>query len=102
MMPVIWILLRMLGGLLVRLGPMLVSSVLKAVGVSVVTFVGMDIALTAAHNLVKSNLSGLPAYAVGVLGLLRFDVAVEIIFAGIAGRLAMDALNGSVKRLKVK
>ena len=101
-MPILAIILRMAGGLLIRLGPMLVSSVLKALGVSAVTFVGMDLAITAIHNLIKSNLQGLPAYIAGILGLLKFDIAIEIIFAAIAGRLAMSLFSGSFKKLTLK
>jgi len=95
------LILRMLGGLLLRVTPSLIAAILKAFGVSVLTFVGMDIAIDQAHNLIKTNLLGMPATAMAFVGLLKFDVAVEIIFAAIAGRLTLNALSGSFKKLKL-
>lgn len=98
MVPFIPIILRMFGGLLVRVGPMLVSSVLSALGVAAVSFVGAKIAIDTIHNLVKTNVSGLPSIALQMVALLKFDVAIEILFAAVAGRMAIQLLNGTIKR----
>lgn len=96
------LILRMLGGLLLRLTPSLIAAVLKALGVSVLTFVGMDIAIDQAHNMIKANLTGMPSTAAAFVALLKFDLAVEIIFAAIAGRMTLNALSGSFKKLRLK
>lgn len=96
------LILRMLGGLLVRLGPMLVSTVLQALAISTVSFVGCKVAVDAVHNSVKSNIGGMPAAALQMLALLKFDVAIEILFAAVAGRLALQVFSGTIKKMVVK
>lgn len=95
-------LLPLVGGLLLRVAPALVKSVLKAFGVSVLTFTGMTIAIDQAKDMIVSNLAGMPALAVSVLGLLKFDVAVNIIFAAVAGRLALNMMSGGLTKLAIK
>lgn len=96
------IVLRLAGGLLVRLGPMLVSTVLQALAISTITFVGVKVGVDAIHNMVKSNVTGMPAAALQMLGLLKFDIAIEILFAAVAGRLALGLLNGVAKKMVMK
>ena len=95
-------LLPLLGGLLLRLTPALISAVLKAFGVSVLTFAGMTVAIDQAKDIITSNLSGMPALAIAILGLLKFDVAVNIIFAAVAGRITLNTLSGSFTKLALK
>lgn len=95
-------LLPLLGGLLLRLAPALVKSVLKAFGVSVLTFAGMTVAVNQAKDMIVSNLGGMPAIAVSMLGLLKFDVAINIIFAAVAGRMAMNMMSGGLTKLAIK
>lgn len=94
--------LPLIGGLLVRAAPLLAKSVLKAFGVSVLTFTGMTIAIDQAKDLIVSNLSGMPSIAVSMLGLLKFDVAINIIFAAVAGRLALNMMSGGLTKLAIK
>lgn len=98
----IGVILRMLGGLLLRVGPLLVSSVLRALGFAAVSFVGAKVAIDAVHNMVKTNVTGLPQIALQMVGLLKFDVAIEILFAAVAGRMALQFFNGTLKRFVAK
>jgi hypothetical protein len=100
-MPLIPWIMRLAGGLLVKMTPAVISAVLRAIGITVVTYVGMDVAITAAHNQVIGNLQGLPATAAAIAGLLRLDVAIQIIFAAIAGRLALNIFSGTVRKIKL-
>lgn len=96
------LLIPMIGGLLMRATPALVSGVLRALGMSAITYVGMDIALDQAHDMIKANLTGLPVTALAFAGLLKFDVAVEIIFASIMGRMVLNAMSGSFTKMSMK
>lgn len=99
---VVPVILRMLGGLFVRVGPMLVSTVMRALAISTVSFLGVKVAVDAIHASIKSNIGGMPAAAVQMLALMKFDVAIEILFAAIAGRLALQIFSGSMKKMVIK
>lgn len=92
-------LLPMLGGLLLRATPMLVTAVLKAFGVSVLVFTGMQIAMDQAFELIRDNLMSGPSQLVSILALLKVDVAVNIIFAAISGRMAMSSWTSGLTKL---
>lgn len=93
----IWI----LGGL----GPILqsvVGRVLLALGVGIVTFGGVDLALDQFRTKVFTELAGLPAIMLDVLSLLRVDQAILTIFSALAGALAVRGVNGAVSKWVLK
>lgn len=87
--------------LLGALGPLLLSvagRVLVALGISVITFAGVDLALNALKADVLAQFGTLPAQVVTVLYLTRVDQAVNLIFSALVGSVAIQGLQGAVRR----
>lgn len=83
------------------LGPILLSAVgraLVSLGISVVTFAAVDLALGVLKSDVLSQLSGLPAMIVSILFLTRVDQAVNLIFSALVATVALQGLQGAVRR----
>lgn len=80
----------------------LVKRVLVALGIGMVTFAGFQLSVNAAKSYVQSNFSGLPSDVVHILGLLKFDVAINIVFAAVITRAViagMDKVTGGISKL---
>ncbi|MCB0482682.1 MAG: DUF2523 domain-containing protein [Flavobacteriales bacterium] len=70
---------------------------LGAIGIGVVTYVGMDLFFTTLLNEISSRLTGLPADMVAIFGLLKLDVAIQIIFASYAAALTFKGFKQGAK-----
>lgn len=75
--------------------PQLGAKLLIALGISVFTFPALDFLLTTCKNYFYSSLSGLPADAIAIMGLLRVGDAIEIVFAAYTFRYALFKLTPS-------
>lgn len=71
----------------------LVKMVLKALGVGIVSYVGINLVLTEATDVIMVNMLGLPIEVQQILGLLKLDVAVNIILSAITTKLTLSGLN---------
>ena len=92
----------LLGGLISIAGT-LAGRALIAVGFGFVSYTGITTALTAFKNDVISHLGALSASTVNVLGMLKVDVAISILFSALAARLVLQGLtSGALKRLVAK
>jgi hypothetical protein len=83
------------------LGPMLMSvagRVLVAVGIGVVTYAGVDVALTALKTSAFNNFVGLPATVLTVLYVTKVDLAINIIFSALLGNIAMRGLSSAITK----
>ncbi|WP_312723688.1 DUF2523 domain-containing protein [Stutzerimonas nitrititolerans] len=82
-------------------GP-LVKQVLKALGIGMVSYVGLQIMVDQVRGYVTSNFAGLPSDVVAVLGLAKVDIAVNIVLAAVITRAivaGMDKASGSITKL---
>lgn len=73
----------------------LVGRVLLALSISFVVYTGFEVAGTAFLDQIKGNFSGMPAEAVGLLGYLWVDKAINIIFSGYTAALAVKMAGSS-------
>lgn len=71
----------------------LVKMVLKALGVGIVSYVGINLVLTEATDVIMVNMLGLPIEVQQILGLLKLDVAINIILSAITTKLTLGGLN---------
>jgi len=71
----------------------LVKMVLKALGVGIVSYVGINLVLTEATDVIMVNILGLPVEVQQILGLLKLDVAVNIILSAITTKLTLNGIN---------
>lgn len=91
-----------IGGLTQALGTW-VGRVLVSLGIGYVTFTGVDASIAWAKTQFLSSLSGLPAAAVGLMGLLKVGVCVSMLLSAVTTRLVISGLtSGTIKRMVTK
>lgn len=90
------------GGLIQAAGS-LVGRVLIALGVGFVTYTGIQATLTSMQGYVQGWLQAMPADVLGILGLMKIDVAVSIMFSAVAARLVLKGITSdTIKRMVFK
>lgn len=91
------------GGLL-NISRALVGQVLIGLGVSVVTFTGVNATLGWAKTQLLNSIQGLPGEVVGMLSAMGVGVFISIVTSAIAVRMTLDGLSaaGSVKKFVKK
>lgn len=75
--------------------------VIKLIGFGLVTYTGMNYATDTILSYVSANLSGIAPDILAVLGLLGFDVAVNVIVTVLSVRLLHMGISGGGSRTKV-
>ena len=73
-------------------GPM-AKKVLASLGIGLITYVGVDAAVTAALNAAKSNFGGLTADIVQIAALFGVFTALSIVAGGLIAGVTMIALE---------
>lgn len=81
------------GTLLMALAGPLARQVLLSIGIGVVTFVGLNTAVTAALSQAKSALTGFPAEIVQLLALGGIFTMFSILAGGVMAGVSMIALQ---------
>lgn len=82
-------------------GP-LVMKVLKALGIGAISYVGINAVLDQAKDAILSNMAGLPADVASLMGLFKFDVAINITLAAVSTRFLLagvNSLTGTKKKI---
>jgi hypothetical protein len=67
--------------------------IIAAMGVGVVTYIGVGELLESALAEIQSLTAGLGAYVLQAMVLMRIDDAITVIFSAMAGRVAMKAFG---------
>lgn len=88
---VIGLLLRALGWSVVPLG----WKLLRGLGFAAFTYTGVNLLMNQAKDYAFSNLGGVPAEWLQVLGLLQVDVAINILFSAYVARAVLWGMNKS-------
>lgn len=83
-----------LGGMLINLVGTLVGRVLIALGISVVTYTGVNASLEALKMQAISTFSALPPEVYSMLAMMRVGQCISIITSAIAARMLLDGLTG--------
>jgi hypothetical protein len=89
-----------LGGVLINASRGMVMQVLIALGVSVVTYQGVDSAITWAKSQALSSFQGLPADMVALLSYMGVGVSINIIFSAMVMRMTLQGISGVHKRFR--
>jgi len=82
-----------IGSWLVALAGPIARRVLLSLGLGVVTYVGLDLALSAALSSAKSSLGALPADIAALLAIAGVNTAASILAGALTARVAMIALK---------
>ena len=90
------------GGFVASIAGPIAVRVMLALGFGVATFTGLTVAVTYLKDTIITSVGGLSAVLVQFAGILRFDVAVNLIFGAIAARLALQGLSGVINKFVLK
>lgn len=80
----------------------LAKKVLVALGIGMVSYVGVNFVMDQAKAQMMSNMSGIPQDIAMLMGLFKFDVAINIVLSAVTTRLSLSGVNkatGSKKSL---
>jgi len=91
----------LLGALAMGMGS-LVGRVLIALGISYVTYTGLDVLFSNLLNQMNSNLGALPSDLLGWMGILKIQTSISIITSAFSTRMAMAAVSGTIKKAVLK
>lgn len=80
----------------------LVGRVVLALGISYVSFQGLDILFSNLASAIQSNMGGIPAELSAWLGILKVQTSINIITTAFTTRLALSAIGGTIKRAVLK
>lgn len=83
-----------IGGMLINLVGTLVGRVLVALGVSVVTYTGINATLDGLKSQAISAFAALPPDVLSILSLMRVGQCISIVSSAIAARLLLNGLTG--------
>ena len=90
--------LRMVGLSIVPLG----WKLLRGLGFAAVSFVGIKAVLDEAKKYAFSQLGGLPGDWISVLGMLKVDICLNILFSAYVARAVLRGMNGAGKQSSFK
>jgi hypothetical protein len=79
--------------LLIQIVVPLIKMALKALGIGAVAYVGINLVIDQAHQYVLSQLGSAPGPAQALLGIMKFDVVINLWFAAITTRLVLNGMN---------
>lgn len=77
---------------------------LRGLGFAAVTYTGINILMDQAKDYVFQNMASLPMEWINLLGLLKVDVCINIIFSAYVARAmlwGMDKTSGSKSSIKI-
>ncbi len=83
-----------IGGMLLNLVGSLVGRVLLALGLSVVTYTGVDASLTWLKDQAVLSAAALPAELLGLLVFLKVGECISVITSAVAVRMLWQGLSG--------
>lgn len=90
-------------GWLIEIAGTLVGKVLLSLGISYLSYKGLDLMITAGKAQFMQNASALGPTVVGLLGVMKIDVAVNMLCSALIGRLTLSGLTGgSLKKMVLK
>lgn len=92
-----------IGGMLLNLVGSLVGRVLLSLGLSVVTYTGLDMTLTWLKDQAVSSAAALPADMLNLLAFLKIGECISIVTSAVLVRMLWQGMtSGSVKRWIMK
>jgi len=91
----------LIGALAASMGT-LAGRVMIALGFGVATYSGITAGVESLKQTAISQLSGLPADTVSMLGFLWVDKGLTVIFSAFATALTMRTVGGSIKKMVLK
>lgn len=94
------VVLASLGGVLINSARGMIFQVMIALGISVVTYQGVDTAISFAKSQALASISGLPADMVSLLAYMGVGTSINIIFSAMVMRMTLQGISGTFKRFR--
>jgi len=93
-----------LWGALLSLVGTLVGRVLVSLGIGYVTYSGINASIAWAKAAFLAGLTGLPAAAVGLAGVMQVGTCVSMLLSAVTARMVLAGMSsaGGVKKMVVK
>lgn len=80
-----------------------IGAALFSIGIGYVTYTGVDVSLAWVKASFLSGLSGMPANALAIAGMLKVGVCVSMLLSAVSMRLTLAGLtSGTLKRMVLK
>lgn len=79
----------------------MVTRIITGLGISVVTYAGAAIVTDYMVNQLVASLQSLPSQVIQIAGLMKLDVALNIIFGAVNARLGLITMDGFVRRFQL-
>lgn len=89
-----------LGGVLINASRSMVIQALIALGISVITYQGVDTSITWLKTQALASISGLPSDLIALLAYLGVGQAINIIFSAMVMRMTLQGIAGVHKRFR--
>lgn len=71
----------------------LAKKLLAALGIGVVSYVGINGVIEQARQELMTNMNGIPVDVAQLMGLFKFDVAINITLAAVTTRIVLAGVN---------
>ena len=92
-----------IGGMLLNIVGSMVGRIFIALGLSVITYKGMDASVTWLKDQAVSALNGLPGEALSLLGYMRVGEVISVLTSAMTTRLLLDGVqSGTFKKWVLK
>jgi hypothetical protein len=98
-MPIAALIAEALVGALAMAMASLIGRALLALGISYITFTGMDVLLSGLNDSINSNLGSLPGELISWLGILQVQTSISILASALAIRMSFKAIGGAMKKM---
>lgn len=89
-------------GALVQVVGTLITKMLLALGVGVVTYSGISVSLSYLTDWFMSSANSMPSAVVGILGVLKVGTSFKILTSAVTMKMTMSGVSQSVSRFKLK
>lgn len=97
------IIISMLWGALALVLKSLVGRVLLALGISYLTYQGIDLLISSIQTQAFALIQGLPSEFIGLIGLTKIGEALSILVSATTAKYTMQGLtNGSITKMVIK
>lgn len=71
----------------------LAKKLLSALGIGAVSYVGINFVIDSARAELMSNMAGIPLDIAQLMGLYKFDIAINIVIAAVTTRMVLAGVN---------
>jgi len=94
-------LFAVIAGAFAYIAPFIVKYIIVGLGVSVVSYVGLNVLLDFLQNQVVANLGGLTGVAAQIVGLTKLDDAIVVVMSAWAAKVSVLQVPGAIRRIRL-